>query len=172
PLGQLTAAQGITFALQASPDGAGALGAAGGGLGYGGISPSVAIKFDLYSQGSHNSTTGLYINGATGATGQINMMPGINFLQNHTYQVDLSYDGFTLSERVKDLASGSVFTTSYTITLRDVLGADTAYAGFTGGTGGETAWIAIESWTANFNPVAAPPHLEIQNVTPRAPRAG
>src|SRR5262249_18227749 len=64
--GQINSADGITFVLQASPDGAGALGAAGGGLGYGGITPSVAIKFDLYSQGTHRSTTGLYLNGATG----------------------------------------------------------------------------------------------------------
>ena len=46
---QLTSANadGFTFALQSA--GATALGATGGGLGYQGISPSVAIKFDLYN---------------------------------------------------------------------------------------------------------------------------
>src|SRR5262249_2459359 len=61
---------------------------------------------------------------------------------------------------------------SYTINLRNALGADTAYAGFTGGTGGQTARIAIESWASNFNPVAAPPPPQGQNVTPPAPPAG
>src|SRR5262249_11073212 len=164
-------ADGLTFTLQTA--GSSALGGAGGSLGFGGISPSVGIKFDLYSQGTHNSTTGLYLNGATGTTGQIDMTSaGIDFRQNHTYQVDLAYDGSTLRETLKDLVSGSTFTTSYTINLRNALGADTAYAGFTGGTGGEIAWIAIESWTGSFNPAAAPPHLEGKNVTPRAPQAG
>src|SRR5262249_23527264 len=60
---QTTSADGITFTLQTA--GSSALGGAGGSLGFGGISPSVGIKFDLYSQGTHNSTTGLYLNGAT-----------------------------------------------------------------------------------------------------------
>jgi hypothetical protein len=137
------------------------------------INPSVAIKFDLFSQGSHASTTGLYINGATGPTGQVDMTSaGIDFQQNHTYQVDLSYDGLTLRETVKDLVTDKTFTSSYAVNLRSVLGADTAFVGFTAGTSAETAWLAIESWTASFNPVAPPPHLEGTNVTPHAPQAG
>src|SRR5262249_2926290 len=119
-------ADGPTFTIQADPRGAGALGDAGGALGYGGgaaIQPSVAIKFDLYSQGSHASTTGLYLNGATGAAGQIDMTSaGIDFRQNHSYQVDLSYDGFTLFESLKDLVSGKTVATSYVIHLQSVLG--------------------------------------------------
>src|SRR5262249_14454441 len=154
---QTNSADGLTFVLQASPDGAGALGGAGGGLGYTGISPSVAVMFDLYSNNTHQSQTQLLLNGVKVA-GIDMTSAGIDFRQNHTYQVDLSYNGFTLNESIKDLVSGNVFTTSYTVNIRNVLGTDTAYAGFTGGTGGETAWIAIESWTANFNPVAPPLH--------------
>jgi hypothetical protein len=155
-------ADGFTFVLQADPSGPTALGASGGSLGYGGISPSVAIKLDLYSQGSHHSTTGLYFNGATGSAGQIDMTSaGIDFRQNHTYKMDLNYDGFTLTETLKDLVSGATFTTSYVLNLRAAIGQDTAYVGFTGGTGGEAAVLAVTSWTATFNPVAAPPHLEV-----------
>jgi hypothetical protein len=167
---------GLTFVLQADSRGASALGGSGAALGYGAgngraaIMPSVAIKFDLFSQGSHAATTGLYRNGNL-ATGQVEMT-GIDFRQNHTYQVDLNYDGLTLRETIKDLVSDRTFTTSYAINLRSVLGADTAYAGFTAGTSSETAWIALESWTAIFNPLATPPHLEAGNVTPRAPQSG
>jgi hypothetical protein len=171
---------GLAFVLQADSRGAGALGGSGAALGYGvgdmraAISPSVALKFDLFSQGSHASTTGLYINGATGATGQFDMTSaGIDFQQKHTYQVDLTYDGLTLRETIKDLVSDKTFTASYTINLRSVLGADTAFAGITAGTSAaDTAWIAIESWTGNFNSAATPPHLEGKNVTPQGPQSG
>jgi hypothetical protein len=170
---------GFSFVLQADPRGEAALGGSGAALGYGAgdgrtaVTPSVAIKFDLFSQGSHASTTGLYLNGATGTTGQIDMTPGsIDFRQNHTYQVDLNYDGLTLREAIKDLISDRTFTTSYTVNIRSVLGADTALVGFTAGTSAETAFLAIESWTSSFNPLAPPPHLEGKNVTPRGPQSG
>src|SRR5262249_31278264 len=50
------------------------------------------------------------------------------------------------------------------------IGSDTAYVGFTGGTGGETAWLAVESWTATFNTTTVPPHLE--NNFPLAVKSG
>jgi hypothetical protein len=173
-------ADGLTFTIQADAAGAGALGQGGGGLGYStdqvggpqGIHPSVMVKFDMYSQGSFNprhSTTGLYINGESPniTSKQIDMTAatGLSFAQNHTFQVDLVYDGLTLAETVRDLVSGVTFNTTYTIAIRDTIGSDTAYVGFTGGTGGENAWIAVESWTATFNPLAAPIHLEIHYPT-------
>src|SRR5262249_28205922 len=129
------------------------------------------IKFDMYSQGSHHATTGLYINGESPNTlsKQIDMTSaGIDFTQNHTYQVDLVYDGLTLTETVKDLVTAKAFTTTYTVDVRGTIGSDSAYVGFTGGTGGQNAWETIESWTASFNPVAAPPHLELHYPTARS----
>jgi hypothetical protein len=169
--GSSNAADGVTFTIQNDAAGAAAIGQGGGGLGYAsdtvggaqGIHPSVMVKFDMYSQGSHHATTGLYINGESPNTlsKQVDMNgAGIDFTQNHTYQVDLVYDGLTLNETVKDLISGKTFTTSYSIGIRDTIGSDFAYVGFTGGTGGQNAWQAIESWTASFIPVAAPLHLE------------
>src|SRR5262249_43799250 len=38
------------------------------------------------------------------------------------------------------------------------------------GTGGETAWLAVESWTATFNTTFVPPHLE--NNFPLASKSG
>jgi hypothetical protein len=164
PASATSDADGITFVIEADPRGSSALGGGGGSLGYQGIPNSVAIKFDLFSQGSHKSTTGLFVNGGStsGTAGQVDMSTaGIDFRQNHTYQVDLAYDGLTLTETVRDLVSGKVFTTSYALDLRATIGSDTAYVGFTGATGGEAAWLAIESWTASFNSLAAPNHLEV-----------
>jgi hypothetical protein len=177
--GSSNAADGVTFTIQNDAAGAGALGQGGGGLGYAtdtvggaqGIHPSVMIKFDMFSQGSHHATTGLYVNGESPNTlsKQVDMSgAGIDFTQNHTYQVDLVYDGLTLNETVKDLVSGKSFSTTYTIGIRDTIGSDTAYVGFTGGTGGQNAWETIESWTASFNPLAAPPHLELHYPTARS----
>src|SRR5262249_35146820 len=161
-------ADGLTFTLQTA--GSSALGGAGGALGFGGISPSVGIKSDLYSQGTHASTTGLYLNGATGSTGQIDMTSaGIDFRQNHTYQVDLAYDGSTLRETIKDLVSGSTFTTSYAINLRDALGADTAFVGFTGGTRGRAAPGAPRGRPAPLHPAAPPPPPHGHHRPPRPP---
>src|SRR5262249_55967776 len=56
-------ADGITFILQGGASTA--LGSVGGGLGYGGIRKSVAVKFDLYSNGGEQKdSTGLFTNGA------------------------------------------------------------------------------------------------------------
>jgi hypothetical protein len=174
PHSATSSADGIDFVIQNDGRGSLALGGAGGAQGYNGISPSIAIKFNLYSQGTHKSSTGLYINGADvgSTTGQIDMSgAGIDFTQNHTYQVDFSYDGFAvLTESIKDLVSGKVFSTNYSINVRDTIGSDSAYVGFTGGTGGETAWLAVESWTATFNTTTVPPHLE--NNFPVGTRSG
>src|SRR5262249_14125257 len=44
-------ADGLVFVMQNDGAGFNALGGAGGSLGFQGISPSIGIKFDLYSQG-------------------------------------------------------------------------------------------------------------------------
>jgi hypothetical protein len=154
-------ADGLTFVLQADPNGPGALGGGGGALGYQGITKSVAVAFDLYTNGTHKSTTYLLQKGILDKSQAQDMTPaGIDFQQNHTYQVDLSYDGFSLFESIKDLVNGKTFSTSYVIDIHGTIGADTAWVGFTGATGGETAWQAVESWTATFNSIAPPPHFE------------
>jgi hypothetical protein len=164
-------ADGITFVLHTDPRGTAALGSAGGALGYGGgaaITPSVAIKFDLYSQGSHNSTTGLYTNGATGAAGQIRMDPTIVLGSGHPIQVDLIYDGTTLRQTVTDLVTMAVFTQNYTVNIPAILGNDAAFVGFTGGTGGESAIQDILTWcySAAVTRPAAPTNLVADNPNP------
>jgi hypothetical protein len=170
-------ADGTAFVLQADPRGAAALGDGGGGIGYfggaNGIRNSIAIKFDLYSQNTHHATTGLFFNGIFEQSRQIDMTSaGIDFGQNHSYRVDLSYDGSTLNEKITDLVSNKSFSTGYVLpNLSSVIGADTAYMGFTGGTGGETAVQDIDSWTATINPFTVPSHI-VATGLPSSVRAG
>jgi hypothetical protein len=141
-------ADGFTFTLQNSA--ATAIGLAGGDLGYTNIGKSVAIKFDLYNNnGEGTSSTGLYINGAApknvGSTDLLKS--GIDLHSGHRFQVNLSYDGTTLTETITDTATGATATMSYLVNLLNVLGGNLAYVGFTGGTGGKTATQDILNWT-------------------------
>ena len=177
-------ADGITFTIQ--NQGPTALGPYGGGLGYGpdtpgaapGIQPSVAIKFDTYSnQGEGPNSTGLYINGVSPTIPAIDLTPsGINLHSGSTFATHITYDGTTLAMTLTDPVSGSVFTNSWTINIPATVGGNTAYVGFTGGTGGETSSQKIGSWTfystsalpatatPTFNP-AAGTYLGTQTVT-------
>jgi hypothetical protein len=156
--GPTGSADGATFVIQNDPRGVAALGAAGGALGYGGITNSIAVMFDMYSSGSHLSTTKLLTGGSTDKTGAIDMGPsGITLGTGHPLQITLAYDGTNLVETVRDTTTNATFTHSYPLNLAQTIGGNTAYIGFTGGTGGEDATQQILSWTGQFQ--QAPPQL-------------
>jgi hypothetical protein len=150
-------ADGITFTLQNSSARATALGPAGGGLGYGasqvggtgGITPSVAIKFDLYNNnGEGDDSTGLYTDGAAPSTPFVDLTPsGIDLHSGDTMAVHITYDGTTLTMTITDAVVNKTFTQSWPVNIPAVIGGTMAYAGFTGGSGGETASQKIETWT-------------------------
>jgi hypothetical protein len=153
-------ADGATFAIQNNDPGQ--VGGYGGALGYGGIGRSVAVAFDLYSGGSHNSTTLVLVNGSTDRTGAIDMGPsGIVMSRQHPLRIELEYDGtqLTLSETVIDTVDGNTFQHVYTnLNIPQVVGGPAAYVGFTGGTGGETSVQDILSWSGRFlGPIPHPP---------------
>jgi hypothetical protein len=156
------AADGLTFAIQNSTTGIHALGGLGGGLGYTGLSPSVAVYFDLYNGGSHNPRTGLLLNG-NGTPGDSRSLAGIiNLGSGDPIQVRLTYDSGTLSEVVTDTITGAVFSTTYTVNIPTVVGGGgLAYVGFTAATGGETSIQSILNWTGAFAGSAPPPYLTV-----------
>src|SRR5262249_5550522 len=81
-------------------------------------------------------------------SGAIDMGPsGIVLVSNHPLQVTLSYDGTTLTETVQDTVTRASFTHAYTVDLATAIGSGTAYVGFTGSTGGETAIQQIRTWS-------------------------
>lgn len=157
-------ADGITFTIQNSSAGASALGPAGGGLGYGpdntggapGISNSVAVKYDLYNnEGEGDDSTGLYTNGASPTVPATDMTSsGVILNSGDTMSVHITYDGTTLAMTITDSTVNATFSTSWPINIPQTIGGNTAFVGFTGGTGGETASQKIETWTFASTPPA------------------
>jgi hypothetical protein len=145
-------ADGLSFVMQSDPRGITALGASGGGEGYAGIVNSIAIKFDLYTDGSQMSETGLFTGGQSPDSdpGDVSLAP-INLHSGDPIQVMLTYDGAALMEVVTDLTTNQMFSHSYTLNLAQVIGGNSAYVGFTAGTGGVTATQQILSWSGQFS---------------------
>src|SRR5262249_16330534 len=153
-------ADGFAFVLQNV--GPTALGPSGGGLGYGpnnpqglpGIANSIALKFDLYDNvGEGTNSTGLYTNGTSPTTPAIDLTSsGVTLRSQHLMRAHVTYDGTTLTLIISDTATGASFVTSWPINIPATIGSNTAYPGFSGGTGGYTAVQDIITWT--FTPGA------------------
>jgi hypothetical protein len=157
------AADGLSFIMQTDPRGASARGASGGGLGYTGISNSIAVKFDIWNSASHRSSTGIYFDGeppdsVAGRARSIFMDTDpnnvINFNNGHVFRIDFAYDStaLVLTETVTDTVTNAKFSTSYNVDIPAHLGSNVGYVGFGGGTGGETAVQDVLSWTYHSGP--------------------
>jgi hypothetical protein len=153
-------ADGMTFTIQGV--GPTALGCSGGGLGYGPdlpvnpdpcsgtpIAKSIAIKFDFYSNdGEGTDSTGLYQNGASPTIPAIDMTPsGVILSSNDAMAVHLTYDGTTLAMTITDNVVGKTFTQSWPVNIPGLVGGNSAYVGFTGGSGGLSSSQKVLTWT-------------------------
>jgi hypothetical protein len=156
-------ADGMCFVIQG--DDPFQLGFTGGGLGYAsdtrggqrGIPNSICVKFDIFDNaGEGPNSTGLFADGRSPTlperdSGDVEVdLTGttINLHSQDRFQVDLTYDGTTLTEKITDLDNGSMpFTTSYTVNIPAHVGGNNAFIGFTGGTGGLTATQDVQIWT-------------------------
>jgi hypothetical protein len=171
-------ADGMTFTIQNT--GLTALGPLGGGLGYGpdepgggaGIGKSVAIKFDLYdNDGEGSDSTGLYTNGASPTVPSTDMTGKVDLHSGDTFSVHMVYNGTTLTMTLTDGVTNATYSTSWTVNIPSIVGGNTAFVGFTGGTGGLTASQKIETWNFVSSGTAPPPP---QQATPPiySPAAG
>jgi hypothetical protein len=153
---QLTspAADGFTFTIQGV--GPTAVGLNGGNLGYGGIANSVAVKFDLFNDsGEGPNSTGFFTNGTMPSVPAVNLTPtGINLHSGDTINVQMAYNGTTLTVLLTDEVTGATATQSYTANIPSIVGGKTAYVGFTAGTGGLSAVQDILDWI--YTPVPTP----------------
>jgi hypothetical protein len=143
-------ADGLTFTLQHDSRATTAIGGAGGNLGYGlTTTPSVAVKFDLYSNnGEGPDSTGLYLNGASPTTPAVDMTgSGIDLHSGDTFRVHMTYDGTTLNMTITDASTAASFTQAWPVNIPSTVGANTAFAGFTGATGGFVSNQNILNWT-------------------------
>ena len=140
-------ANGITFTIQ--NQGTAAQGIFGSGLGYQYIPTSVAVKFDLFNAGGEGpDSTGLYTDGAVPTVPAVNLSStGINLHSGDTMAVQLVYNGTTLTMTITDTVTQATYTTSFTINIPSTVGGNTAYVGFTGGTGALSATQTILTWT-------------------------
>lgn len=140
-------ADGFAFVIQNNAPTT--IGSGTGGLGYGGIAQSVALKFDLYNNsGEGNSSTGFYTNGAYPTIPATDLSrAGIDLHSGHIFNVHIKYDGAKLTWTITDSTNSKSFTTSANINIPSTLGSPLAYVGFTGSSGGAAATQEILSWT-------------------------
>ena len=150
-------ADGMTFVIQNGA--ATVVGTGGGGLGYEGINNSVAVKFDIFSNaGEGTDSTGMYINGATPTVPAVDMTSsGVILLSGDVMNVQLSYNGTTLTLTITDATTLKQFTTSWTVNIPTTVGSTTALVGFTGGSGGSTAIQDVLNWTYSIGSSTNPP---------------
>jgi hypothetical protein len=146
-------ADGFTFTLQNSTAGVKAIGTGGRGLGYKGITPSIAVKFDLQNAaGQADNSTGFYTDGALPTVPELDMTSsGINLHSGDILDAQISYNGTTLTLVLTDTVTRATFTASTNIDIPALLGANTAYIGFTASTGNMTSIQYLLNWTYQVN---------------------
>ena len=163
-------ADGMAFVIQSNDPTA--IGGGYDGLGYEGMANSVAVKFDLWdrSGGSPtNNESGVFIAGVESDNPRQGVDPttvaptntsivlktdskgnatGIDFHANpsDTYQVHLVYDGTILTETVTDMTKSVSVSQKYDVNVPAAVNGHTAFAGFTGGTGGLNSEQDILTW--------------------------
>jgi len=145
---------GFAFVLQNSA--VTAVGPYGGGLAYGpdtpggtpGIPKSIAVKFDIYSNaGEGANSTGLYTNGASPTTPATDLTAsGVNLTAGNVMRAHVTYDGATLVLAISNTVTGATFNASWPVNIPTTIGSSTAFAGFTGGTGGYSAVQDVLTW--------------------------
>jgi Legume lectin domain/Chitobiase/beta-hexosaminidase C-terminal domain len=178
-------ADGIAFVIQNT--GITAVGPSGGGLGYGPdnvtspssstntpIAKSVAVKFDLYNNaGEGVNSTGLYTDGASPTIPAVTLAGGVNLHSGDTFHVHMVYDGTTLAMTITDTVTPTeTFAYEWEINIPSTVGGNTAYVGFTGGTGGSTATQDIVTWSYSNSSVALQKPIVYQTATLPAVSSG
>jgi hypothetical protein len=112
-------------------------------FGYYGIKESVGIKFDL-----SNNSTSVLTNGADPSASSV-AITDVNLSSGDPIAVQLSYSGTTLAMSITDSVTMANYTHNFTVDIPSVVGANSAYVGFTASTGfpGDYAQQEITSWT-------------------------
>ena len=169
-------ADGITFVLAASPNG---LGGGGIGLGYGGVSNSLAIEFDTFQNGelgeSNDNHVGIDVNGALNDYNEASPYgvdgsqacalstgtPGPGCMANgDLWTVLVGYDGGSnkLTVSVQDgNATPDLLIDTTSFDIASIIGSANAYVGFTGSTGSAWANEDIKDWQfANTTELSSP----------------
>jgi Chitobiase/beta-hexosaminidase C-terminal domain/Legume lectin domain len=170
---QLSNAQGNGFTFTIQNVGPTALGGDSAGLGYQDILKSVAVKFNFYNYNNEGSdSTGIYTNGQPPVLPTVDISSsGIQLGSDDSIQAQIVYDGANLTLNLLDLVTNDKFTMTQAINIPQVVAGNTAYVGFTGGSGGLSSSQKLLTWTyatqalpPTFAPPAGP-YNAVQNVT-------
>ena len=154
---QLSQAQGNGFTFTTQNVGPTALGGDSAGLGYQNIGQSVAVKFNFYNyENEGDDSTGVYTDGEPPVSPTVDISPsGIELNSDDGITATVTYDGTTLTLNLVDGVTGDKFTTSQAINIPQIVGGNTAYVGFTGGSGGLSASQKVLTWT--YSTQSVPP---------------
>ncbi len=127
-----TRADGITFCLQNTAAGTGAVGTGGGSLGYTGITNSLAIAIDQFNAQGYEYVT----NGQDPATlGQyVETAPAVDPTNGHPINVSIDYQTNVISLSLTDAVTLATFVTNFAVGPAPITGG-AAFVGFTGGSG-------------------------------------
>ncbi len=154
-------ADGTTFCLQNSSAGASALGGGGGELGFFGIENSSAFEINIYN-GAHGGigiqfgTNGMTADSTPGTAPYFTTSP-VNVASAHPINVQLYFSEGVYHLHLVDATTGDSFLTSYNQgDMRSAIGADTAYVGFTGATGGLNSIQTVSNFRFSYT---TPPAL-------------
>ncbi len=162
-------ADGIAFVIQTLSN---TVGGAGGSLGYGGITPSVEVEFDTYSNGTDpdfngdlraNNHIAIMKNGdAINHLAYSNVSSTLNLSGGYDITAFVDYNGAANLLEVrwsKDGLRPDSAGLSYNIDLASIFGTNPVFVGFTGGTGANWSEQDIVNWTfnANYDPITTPP---------------
>lgn len=144
-------ADGLAFVIQ--NEGKYEVGEDGGGLGYEGISPSVAVEFDTYFNDgkdpslAHGGSNHVGIN-LGGSANSVKTGPvGTNMDDGARWTVWVDYDGTTLEVRMSTNGlrpTDAILTKNLDIAAQ--VNGDSAYLGFTAGTGGAYSNHDLLGW--------------------------
>jgi hypothetical protein len=161
---------GVTFSLQNSPDGTNALGGNGAGLGYAGITPSVAFEMNIYPgtiggpihggvgiRVGTNGTVGNFSNNGYTGTGSV------NFTNGDIIYVQLYYMQGVLQVLMADPTVPATYTTSYSINVPAFVGNNSAYIGLTGSDGGIGSIQTVTNFLYSYT---TPPILALAQGAP------
>lgn len=139
-------ADGMAFVLQNDPSGVNALGGAGGGLGYLGITPSFALKLNLYAGAPGGSGIQIASGGeGLGTNTYINSDPA-SPASGDPIKVGLHYLNGLLDVTMTNLVSGLTYATNFSIDIPVAAGGNQAWVGMTAATGGETAYQYVSNF--------------------------
>jgi hypothetical protein len=145
-------ADGTAFVIQNSPSGPAAIGAPGGGLGYGGITPSVGVLLNIYN-GAAGGPSGLLVatNGLGDGAGYwpsvYQSTAPVALDGGNPVAVTLRYTGGDLQISLTDTVTSATFQTNIPVDIGSFVGTNAAWVGFTGSEGGVLSHQTISNFS-------------------------